>query len=139
MEKTPKDVFYSRRVPSGIEQDFVYQVLQKHGKIADKAQRRTIQRFNLEKTRALKHTRVITYSKERQFGGRMSMKFPIYMRFMDMKRIRRNGVQVRQKQKWLYNKILFARFNQIVWETQTGLTDEVIEKLAIDLEIKIPV
>lgn len=134
-----KDILKRRNIPSAIQQEFVFEILKRQADMLKQHQTNTITRFNLEKTGNLRRNRHIGVNKSGLFGGEIVHTFPIYMRFLDMKRIKRGGKSVSKKSYWTYNRLLHSRFNTIVWETQVKFTDEAIRRIAKDLNIVIPV
>ena len=134
-----KDIFKKRSRPTEVEQQFILEILQHNASLIKQYQSNTIERFRLVDSGNLKRNRSVEINKSGSFGAEIVHRFPIYMRFLDMKTIRRGGKKVKKKSYWTYNKIIHSRFNHIIWQTQVSLTDETIKRIARELNITIPV
>lgn len=111
-----------------IEQKYIDRVLQEEATNILRAQDRIISRYRAtEKVPELGRRRFSVS------GGKAEFTHPLRQRFIDMKY--RKGV--RQKEIPVHNKIVYAHFNNIINKLAFGLTDDVRELIANELDIQL--
>lgn len=104
---------------------FTSQVLQQEGQAILDDQTNIINRFNLVDTKNLLSKRFASVQ-----GNNLHISFPHYLRILDIKGPSRKAFP-------LYNKIVMGHYNQIAKILRFSYTEEVRQKLAMELNIEI--
>jgi hypothetical protein len=145
-----KQRIQARGKESVLQKRFLSKVLKEEGTSILEKQTRVIDKDQLIVSRRLKVNREFkTAESPGDFSGTLSIRFPIYLRFLDMKpkpnRLRRlkgrvgskQRVKAKRKQYHLYNRIVFGHFSEIQKRLSYGLSDSVKVVLLEQYEIEI--
>lgn len=116
-----RERFKSRGRLSLIERKFIAQVLAEEGREIERLQTKAINRALVKRSGHLLEDRSFDVS-----DNELEIRFRHYLRFQDMR-----------NKSYIYNRIMFARFNAIKLRLMYGFTDEIKKQLAAEYNIPI--
>ncbi|MBR4299845.1 MAG: hypothetical protein IKT59_09055 [Bacteroidales bacterium] len=102
---------------------FVRRVLQEEGETMLERQERAISTRLHRRSGTLLRGRRLTVSGGDGLDGQLDFKHPVYERFLDMKRLGKNGRK--RKGKRIHNRFVFGAYSSIAKQLMYGFTEEV--------------
>jgi len=69
------------------------------------------------------------------YDGKLTLKHPIYERFLDMKRLKTRSGKVRRGSFPIHNRIVWGHMNELIYKLKYGFVKDVINEIKTDLEI----
>lgn len=113
----------------GAKARFVESILEEEGKTLYSSQGRAIGRLTDSHSGRLQSARSVSVSMADGYSGTLSLRHAAYERFLDMKRVRRNGSTVKRKRRRIHNRYVYGAFGSIAARLMNDFTEDVAERL----------
>lgn len=109
---------------------FIKETLEKEGQRMFRNQSAAIEGSLKRKTGHLLSSRRLTVTGGEEMGGILSLQFPVYLRFLDMRRLHRGTTEIMAKRKRkIYNRLVYGAYSSIAQRLMHGFTEEVADAI----------
>lgn len=119
-----------------IKKEFVARVLKEEfgSEMLANQTRKMTKVLNFSSSSKLRDTRSVEVTKAKELDAIMTFSHPIYERFLDIKKRKRNDKRRKVKSFKIHNRFIFGHYYQTAYKLMYGFTNEVADNIIKELK-----